>query len=43
MLDKIIVSLAGLALIVFVNVYYFAARLRSRRPPRSKTKAASVD
>ena len=43
MLDKIIVTLAGLALIVFVNVYFFGARPRSRRSPRSKTKAASVD
>jgi len=34
MLDKIIVTLAGLALILFVNVYFFGARRRARRPPR---------
>lgn len=31
-MDKILVTLAGLALIAFVNVYFFGRRKRPMRP-----------
>jgi hypothetical protein len=43
MLDKIIITLAGLALIVFVNVYFFGSRPRTKRPARDRIKNGGFD
>jgi len=43
MLDKILVTLAGLALIVFVNVYFFGRRKKPRGRSRNAVQRIPID